>query len=125
MKIYLVHNSTENRLTLDKENPSTIVVIGATSNTTFVYRSVELFYEVQDNTIFEGTTCVDYRKQDESFGDCNYKALAAHLHDIYGCYPPWMKLGWKNVFVGVVLGTTPHTHPQPLPCLKNLGFSKK
>ena len=97
VKVYLSHKSTENRLTLDKESPSTEVVIGATSNATFEYKTVELFYEVQDNMIFEGTTCVDYRKQEESFGDCNYKVLAAHLHDIYGCYPPWMKLGWKNV----------------------------
>jgi hypothetical protein len=26
---------------------------------------------------------------------------------------------------GVALGTTPHPHQQPLPCLKNLGFNKK
>ena len=26
---------------------------------------------------------------------------------------------------GLALGATPHTHPQPLPCLKNLGFNKK
>ena len=26
---------------------------------------------------------------------------------------------------GVVLGATPHTHPQPLLCLKNIGFNKK
>ena len=51
-----------------------------------------MFYEVEDNTIFDGTKCIDYRKQEESLGDCHYKALAAHFHDLYGCYPPWMQL---------------------------------
>ena len=34
---------------------------------------------------------------------------------------------WNQYFSGkgVVLGASPHTHPQPLPCLKNLGFNKK
>ena len=97
LKVYLVHKSTENRLTPDVEDPSTEVVIGATSNETFELKAVELFYKINDNTLFEGTSCVDYRKQKESFGDCNNKALAVHLHDIYGCYPPWMQLDLKNV----------------------------
>ena len=97
LKVYLIHKSKEKRLTSDKENPASEVVIGATSNVTFDYKAVELSYQVQDNTIFEGSTCVDYRNKEDSFGDCNYKALATYLHDLYGCYPPWMDLDGKNV----------------------------
>ena len=97
LKVYLVHKSTDERLTSDKENPYSQVKFGATSNSTFDFKAMTLVYHVKDNTIFEGTTCVDYRKQEESFGDCNYNALAAHFHDIYGCYPPWMEIGSKNI----------------------------
>jgi hypothetical protein len=97
LKVYLVHRSTEKIITSDKESPYTQIVLGATSNTTFDYMAFEISYEVEDNTIFEGTKCIDYRQQKESLGDCNYKALATHFQNIYGCYPPWMKLSWKNM----------------------------
>ena len=97
IKAYLVHKSTDKILISDKESPYSQIELGATSDTTFDYKAVELFYEVEDNTIFEGATCVDYREQEESYGDCNYKALASYFHDLYGCYPPWMKLGLKNI----------------------------
>ena len=97
LKVYLVHRSTEKIITSDKESPYTQTVLGTTSNTTFDYMAFEISYEVEDNTIFEGTKCIDYRKQEGSLGDCNYNALAAHFHDLYGCYPPWMQLCWKNM----------------------------
>ena len=97
LKVYLVHNSTETKITSDQESPYSQIVLGATTNTTFDYMAFEMFYEVEDNTIFDGTKCIDYRKQEESLGDCHYKALAAHFLDLYGCYPPWMQLKWKNM----------------------------
>ena len=97
LKVYLVHKSTDTRLISDKESLLSQVEFGVTSNTTFDYNAVELFYKVHDNTVFDGKTCIDYRRQEENYGDCNYKALATHIHHRYGCYPPWMRLIGKGV----------------------------
>ena len=40
--------------------------------------------------LFEGSTCVDYRKQKENYGDCLLKAFKYHISTIYTCYPPWI-----------------------------------
>ena len=70
-----------------------------------------------------------------SFQDVKYSSTQyiVPISTIWGipalCYD--LNLGmifyWNQDFSGsgVVLGATPHTHPQPLPCLKNLGFNKK
>ena len=88
--VYLEHNSTDLRL-FSELNPNSYIKFGATSNTTFDMMEYEIFYEVHDNTIYEGSACVDYRKQNESYGDCNYKAFKEYVASIYGCQPPWME----------------------------------
>ena len=87
--VYLQHRSTDLRLYSDL-NPNSHIRFGTTSNNTFDCMDYEIFYEIYDNSIYEGTTCVDYRKQAETYGDCNYKAFKEYVASIYGCQPPWM-----------------------------------
>ena len=89
IKIYLQHSSTDLKL-FSELDPDSYITFGATSNTTYEDKSYEIFYEVHDNTIYEGTTCVDYRKQKETYGDCNIKAFKQYMYSAYGCYPPWI-----------------------------------
>ena len=63
---------------------------GLISNTSSDLKTYELNYEIYDNTIHEGTTCFDYRKQKETYGDCNLIAVKKYLYSAYGCYPPWI-----------------------------------
>ena len=87
IRVYLVHNSTDSRIIYDQ----TPIKFGPTSNETFDYKVHKLILEIKDNTILDGKDCVDYRKVDESYGDCNYRALKNHIYSLYGCYPPWME----------------------------------
>jgi hypothetical protein len=87
LRVYIVHNSTDSQILYDQ----TSIKIGPTSNDTFDYKIYRLFYDIFDNTIFEGKSCVDYRKLKDSYGDCNYKALKNYIFSSYGCYPPWIK----------------------------------
>jgi hypothetical protein len=90
LKVYLVHNTTDSKIIID-QNPNSFVELGPTSNKTFDYKIYKINYEVEDNTIHDGTICVDYRKLSESYGECNYRALKSFILTHYGCYPPWME----------------------------------
>ena len=87
LRVYLVHSSTDSRIIYD-ELP---IKFGPTSNEIFDYKIHKLLYKIKDNTILDGKDCVDYRKLDETYGDCNYRALKNHIYALYGCYPPWME----------------------------------
>ena len=87
LRVYIVHNSTDSQIIYDQ----TPLKIGPTSNYTFNYKVYKLFYNVMDKTIFEGKSCVDYRKLNESYGYCNYRALKEYIYSAYGCYPPWIE----------------------------------
>ena len=87
LRVYIVHNSTDSTILYDQ----TPLKIGPTSDHTFDYKVYKIFYNVIDKTIFEGKSCVDYRKLNESYGDCNYRTLKEYLYSTYGCYPPWIE----------------------------------
>ena len=87
VRLYIVHRSTDTQIIRDQ----TPLIFGPTSNSTFDYKVYKLFYEVLDNSIFEGTECVDYRKEKLTYGECNYKALKDHIFSSYNCYPPWIQ----------------------------------
>jgi hypothetical protein len=87
--IYIVYRSTDPRI-ISNRNFHSFISLGFMSNTSFDYKVYELSAEVHDNSIYEGITCVDYRKQKYTYGDCNYNALKKYIFSIYGCYPPWM-----------------------------------
>ena len=89
LRIYIVHTSTDSRIISEKTLHST-TTLGKTSKISFDYKVYEIILEVHDNTIHDGTKCVDYRNQNDTYGDCNYKALKNHIYSSYGCYPPWM-----------------------------------
>lgn len=73
MRVFIIHSTTDEGLTND-QTETTAIDFGPTSNDTFDYSVYEIYLEVHDNTIFEGSTCVDYRNQDMTYGDCIYKA---------------------------------------------------
>ena len=86
LRVYLIHNSTDIKV-FSNNNP---LEFGLISNTSSDLKTYELNYEIYDNTIHEGTTCFDYRKQKETYGDCNLIAVKKYLYSAYGCYPPWI-----------------------------------
>ena len=89
LSIFIVHSSTDSKICSDR-SLQFLAHLGFTSNTSFDYKVYELSVEVHDNTIHDGTTCVDYRKHDETYGKCNYEALKNYFYISYGCYPPWL-----------------------------------
>ena len=96
MVVYLQHSSTDLKL-FSELDPDSHITFGATSNNTYEDKNYEIFYEVHDNTIYEGTTCVDYRKQKETFGECNIRVFKQYMYSAYGCYPPWVDETNKNL----------------------------
>lgn len=92
LRVYIDHSSTDSQIIRDQ----TPLIFGPTSNSTFDYKVYKLFYEVQDNSIFEGKECVDYRKEEVNYGECNYQALKDHIFSSYNCYPPWIQQGDGN-----------------------------
>ena len=89
IKAFVVHDSTDNHISANKVE-ETLIQIGLKSGK-YDYKIYELGYEILDSTIFDGISCVDYRNQPESYGECNEKALRKHILTYYGCYPPWIK----------------------------------
>ena len=90
LSVFLVHNTTDTTI-MPVSNKHTQIEIGTHSKGNFDFKDYELSYEIQDNTVYDGTTCTDYRKQQKNFGDCNYEALKDYFFSNLGCYPPWMK----------------------------------
>ena len=90
LNVYIIHDSTDSQLIKEK-NPQSFTKLNKISSTMFDYKIYELSYEVLDETIHDGNSCVDYRKQDQSYGECNYNALKHLIYSNYGCYPHWMK----------------------------------
>ena len=74
LDVYLVHSSTTSQIVRDK---STYAWFEMKSSSLVTYELIDakLTYEIVDNTIKDGETCVDYRNLDETYGDCNYRAL--------------------------------------------------
>jgi hypothetical protein len=89
LEIFILHRTTNANITTSM-GPDSWIQLKSTSNTTFEYKRYEISYEVIDNTIHEGTSCTDYRKLKEDFGECNYRVFRDHIYEAYGCYPPWM-----------------------------------
>ena len=71
LRIDFFHKSTDVKIFSNHNQ----LEIGLMSNTSSDWKIYELKYEIYDNTIHEGTTCYDYRKQQENYGDCNYNTL--------------------------------------------------
>ena len=91
LRVYPSHESTETNVTNEKSDHYGITIdVGAVNSSDFHIIIYEVSYEVHDNTLFEGETCIDYRKQTESYGDCLYEAVRKHIYSIYKCYPPWL-----------------------------------
>ena len=78
-------------------DPDSYITFGSTSKTTYDDKNYEIFYEIYDITINEGTTCVGYRKQKETFGECNIRVFKQYMYSAYGCYPPWIDESDKNL----------------------------
>ena len=90
LKVHLAHNSTNSKILLNR-NPASIIEFGPTSKDTFDHKIFKIHYEVEDNSIHDGTSCVDYRHLSETYGECNYKALKTYILTNYGCYPTWIE----------------------------------
>jgi hypothetical protein len=86
IRAYIIHNSTDTKVISDTNQ----VEIGLISNTTSEFKVYDVHYEIHDNTIYEGIKCFDYRKQKETYGECNYLAFKQYIYSVYGCYPPWI-----------------------------------
>ena len=89
VRIYPFHKSTDLRIT-DEKSSGNGVTLNVGEDSPFHYWAYEISYEVYDNTIHEGTSCVDYRKLQEDYGDCLLKNFEDYVYSIYGCYPPWL-----------------------------------
>ena len=89
LRIFIVHRSTDSSIVSDISLHS-YTTLGFHSNTSFDYKVYELSVEVHDQTIHDGTTCVDYRNQNDTYGNCNYKSFINQIYSNYGCYPPWV-----------------------------------
>ena len=86
---YVVYSSTDSTIHIDR-SLQFLTTLGFTFNITFDNKAYELSVEVHDNTINDGSTCVDYRNLNYIYGECNYKAPKNYIYSSYGCYPPWM-----------------------------------
>ena len=78
LDVYLVHSSTASSIVRDK---STYAWFEMKSSSPDNYDLIDykLNYDIVDNTIKDGETCVDYRNLDETYGDCNYRALKSKI----------------------------------------------
>ena len=62
LRVFLIHNSTDIRVFSNNDQ----LEFGLTSNISADFKVFELNYEIHDNTVYEGRTCFDYRKQKET-----------------------------------------------------------
>ena len=67
LQVFFVQASTNPKIYKDV-SPNAYVKLRSTSNATFDYKVYEIVNEIHDNTIYEGISCVDYRKQDKQYG---------------------------------------------------------
>ena len=86
LRVHLLHRSTDIKVFSNNIQ----LEFGSINNAKSDYKVYDLNYEIYDNTIHEGTTCFDYRKQKETYGACNYNALKNYIYSAYGCYPLWI-----------------------------------
>lgn len=89
IRVYFVQDSTNKKIYTDT-SPDVYIDLSSTSNATYEYRVYKIVHAVYDNTIYEGISCVDYRKHKEKYGECNYNAFKKLILSHYGCYPPWI-----------------------------------
>ena len=87
LTVFLVHSSTDARISYDK-SLHTMIELG--SSKLGYLKEYEISYEILDNTIHDGTKCIDYRQKEESYGNCNNRVFETYLVSNYGCYLPWM-----------------------------------
>ena len=87
LAVFLVHSSTDTIISYDKSMHS-MIELG--SNTNGYLKEYEISYDIIDNTFHDGTKCIDYRQQEETYGYCIYRVFESYLVSNYGCYLPWM-----------------------------------
>ena len=86
--IFYLHPTSDLAVTFDK-GPSHRIYLHVGQDKSYKYLRYEISYEVHDQTIHEGYSCVDYRKQTESYGDCILRNFKEYALSVFGCYPPW------------------------------------
>ena len=89
LRIYPFHATTDLRIT-DERSSGHGVTLDVGEDSPYHYWGYEITYEVYDNTIDDGASCVDYRKLQESYGDCLFRNFKDYVFTVYGCYPPWI-----------------------------------
>ena len=94
LKIYPSHPLIDLKIT-NAKTPEDTVMLDVDEN--FHYLRYELIYEVHDNSIHDGISCVDYRRLQEDYGDCLYRAFKKDTYATYGCYLPWIDDVGENV----------------------------
>ena len=95
LQIFLLHETSDKQITTNKSPESTITLDVEENN--YDYLRYELTYEIHDDSINDGISCVDYRYLQENYGDCLYKELKQYVYSTYGCYPPWIEEPGNNV----------------------------
>ncbi len=56
----------------------------------FDYRSLVLKFSIHDKSIYEGISCMNYDKiEDSSYGQCIVNVLKTRALQLYECLPPW------------------------------------
>ncbi len=88
-QFFYVHPSTYLAITFDK-GLSHRIQLHVGQDKSYIYQKYETSYNVYDQTIHEGYTCVDYWKQTESYGDCILRNFREYAFGVFGCYPPWL-----------------------------------
>ena len=88
LTIFNVHPSSDLAITFNK-SPGNRIQLDVGKDYSYQFHKYEISYEVHDQTIHEGYSCVDYRKQTESYGDCILRNFKEYALSVFGCYPPW------------------------------------
>ena len=87
--IYFVDPAVANDIRTE-ETLDAKISIGPSSNDQYIFENVEIEYIVHDNSIHDGSTCTDYKKQKTTYGTCLKNILKLKFLSRYGCMPPWV-----------------------------------
>ena len=90
IKILIVDPNKACKLRI-KEMDDSMFIFGPTDKNSgyFSYDSYELQFIVNDRSIHDGDTCLNYDKLGSSYGECVDGKFQEVFLNAYGCLPPW------------------------------------
>ena len=88
VKVLLIDPNTDVKIYIEQKLNTAIFVPGFKNGSGFdvLYK---MYFEIQDDSILHGSSCMDYSRVGSSYSTCIQDEFKVQLVDWFGCIPPW------------------------------------